>query len=199
MLTAEAAMSASWKKTLLTVPCALLTLAASPPQEIDATKVDCATFRELGQNRQKRVLSFLQGYAHRETPEDKVGSLAIGGGLRRVLDACVKEPRAAVFAKVNQLALGNDTTSRGQALLTRPPTELTCQSYLKLGREDRRLTLYWLDGYVRKPDPTDANQSVVSLTRDPEDWARKACSTRKQRLWWAVQGGVRSVDPAPTS
>jgi HdeA/HdeB family len=187
---------ASWKRLLL-LPCALVTLGASARNEVDAAKLDCATFQELGQNRQMRVLGFLQGYGHREVPEDKVGSVAIGAGLTRVLDACVHEPYTPVFVKVKELALGDDVAARAEAGVTRPPTEITCRDYLKLNRDDRRLTVYWLDGYSRKPDPTDANQSVVALGRDPEDLAKNACSKRVQRLWWAIQGGVRSVDPAP--
>ncbi|HXZ86830.1 MAG TPA: HdeA/HdeB family chaperone [Myxococcota bacterium] len=177
----------------------VVSLAASALNEIDATKVSCAQFTELGSNRQKRILAFLQGYAHRELAEDQVGSVPIGAGLPRVLDACAHEPTAVVWAKVQELAPGRNTGDRREAGVTRPPTEITCASYLKLDRYDRRLTVYWLDGYSRKPDPTDANQSVVALQRNGEDWAASACKKRKQRLWWAIQGGVRSVAPAPAS
>jgi len=187
----------SWKALALVL--AVGSLAASGPLEVDATKVYCAQFKELGQIRQKRILAFLQGYAHREVPDDQVGSVPIGSGLRRILDACVHEPTAAVWAEVQKLAPGKNTGDRREAGRTRPPTEITCETYLKLNRDDRRVTVYWLDGYSRKPDANDANQSVVSLDRNAEDWAASACTKRKQRLWWAIQGGVRSVDPAPTS
>jgi HdeA/HdeB family protein len=192
------------KKTLLLVACALLALAAGkphpkPPPEIDATKVTCATYNELGANRQKRILAFLQGYAHRELAQDKVGSVAIGAGLSRVKDACAKDAGAPAWPKVRALASDQDAGARGDARLTRPPTEITCRAWLKLDREDRRMTVYWLDGYSRKVDETDANQSVVSLDSDPEVAARNACGKRKQSLWSAIQGSVRSVDPAPTS
>ena len=80
-----------------------------------------------------------------------------------------------------------------------PPTELTCQSYLKLNRDNRRWTVYWLDGFSRKPDPTDVNQGVVALKRNAEDFAASVCTKRDQRLWWAIQGSARSVDPAQAS
>lgn len=191
-------MLASWNRLLL-VPCALLSLAAKGPNEVDAAKVSCAQFAELGANAQKRILSFLQGYAHRDVPQDEVGSVVIGSGLGLVLDACARAPSAAVFAKVRELAPGKEGGASGEARLTRRPTEITCSAFRKLDREDRRLTVYWLDGYSRKPDPSDAKQSVVALQRNAEDLAESACSKRKQRLWWAIQGGVRSVDPAPSS
>ena len=191
-------MSHGWK-TGVVVSCAALSLAARGPTQIDAIKVSCAQFRELGQNVQKRVLSFLQGYVKRDVSEDKVGSVMVGGGLSRVLDACVHAPDEPVVAKVEEVAAGPDTGARGEARLTRPPTAMTCRDYVKLGRADQRLTVYWLDGYSRKNDPTDANQSVVALDRDPEDMAKKACSKREQRLWWAIQGSARSVAPAPAS
>jgi HdeA/HdeB family protein len=189
-------MSPSWKK-LLVAPCALVFVAAAEVKELDAGKVSCAQFRELGLNRQKRILSFLQGYAHREVAQDKVGSVAIGAGLTRVLDACMHDPTPTVFAKVKELASGDGIGASGEARLTRQPTEMTCKEFVKLDREDRRLTVYWLDGYSRKVDPSDANQSVVALATDPEDAAKNACTKRGQGLWWAIQGGVRSVDPAP--
>jgi len=184
----------------LLLPCALLALAASKtPEQIDAGKLSCAQFAELGANVQKRILGFLQGYAHREVAEDKVGSVAIGAGLPRVLDACRADPNGPVAAKVQQLALGDDASAPGDARLTRPPTEISCRAYLKLSREDRRATVYWLDGYSRKADPGDANQSVVALRRNAEEFAETACGKRKQRLWWALKGGVRSVAAQPAS
>jgi len=184
------------RKMLLLVLGAL-SLAASGPLELDSTKVYCAQFRELGSNRQRRILAFLQGYGHREIADDQVGSVPIGSGLQKILDACVHDATATVWTEVQRLAPGKNTGDRREAGLTRPPTELTCESYLKLNRDNRRATVYWLDGYSRKPDPSDANLSMVSLDRNAEDWAASACTKRKQRLWWAIQGGVRSVAPAP--
>lgn len=181
---------------LLLLASASLSLAASTPDELDATKLSCAQFRELGLNAQSRVLSFLQGFAHRDVPEAKVGSVPIGAGLQRVLDGCAGQPSASVWSKLEELEAGPGKAAPGDARLTRPPTEITCRAYQKLGREDRRFTVYWLDGYSRKPDPIDANQSVVSLQRKAEDFADTLCSKRQQRLWWAIQGGVRSVAPS---
>jgi hypothetical protein len=177
----------------------LISLAANTLNEIDATKVYCAQFRELGGNRQNRILAFLQGYAHREIPDDQVGSVPIAAGLPRLLDACLHDPTASVWAKVQQVAPGKNTGDRREAGFTRPPTELTCQSYLKLNRDNRRWTVYWLDGFSRKPDPTDVNQGVVALKRNAEDFAASVCTKRDQRLWWAIQGSARSVDPAQAS
>jgi hypothetical protein len=174
-----------------------ISLAADTLNEIDATKVYCAQFRELGANRQNRILAFLQGYAHRELADDQVGSVPIAAGLPRVLDACEHDPTAPVWAKVQQVAPGKNTGDRREAGFTRPPTELTCESYLKLNRDHRRWTVYWLDGYSRKPDPNDANLSVVALKRNAEDFAASFCTKRQQRLWWAIEDAVRSVEPAP--
>ncbi|HTO09842.1 MAG TPA: HdeA/HdeB family chaperone [Myxococcota bacterium] len=188
------------RRTLWLLPFALLALGAERrPRQVDAIQVSCAEFGELGLDNQKRILSFLQGYGQREIPQDKVGPVPIAAGLTRVLDACPKEPSAPVWSKVQELAPGKQAVARGEARLTRPPTELTCKSYLKLDREDRRMTVYWLDGYSRAVDASDLNQSVVALDRDPEDLAKNACGKRKQRLWWAIQGSVRSVQPAPSS
>jgi hypothetical protein len=186
-------------KGLLILPCAWLSLAAGAPSQVDATKLTCAQFAELGQSVQRRILSFLQGYEHREVPEAKVGSVPIGAGLARVLDACRAEPSEIVWKKVHAVAPGRHAVARGEARVTRPPTEITCKVFLKLDRDDQRLTVTWLDGYSRKPDPSDANQSVVALDRDPEVFAQSACGKRKQRLWWAIQGSVRSVDPPPAN
>ena len=183
-------------KRWIVLSCAALSLAASGPPQIDASQVSCAQFRELPPSRQKRILSFLQGYAHRDVPEDKVGSVPVGAGLGRVVDGCIHSPYAPVATKVQELASGGGKPARGDASLTRAPTLLTCREFQKLGREDQRLTVYWLDGYSRKSDPADANQSIVALDRDPEDLAKKACSKRQQRLWWAIQGAARSVAPA---
>jgi hypothetical protein len=169
--------------------------AASTLGEVDAAKFDCAGFREIGLDKQKRILAFLQGYLHRKLAEDDVGSVGIGTGFDRALEACAREPYTPVAAKVEELALGDDAGARGEARLTRPPTRITCRDYASLNREDQRLTVYWLDGYSRKTDANDANQSVVALDRDPEEMAKNACGRRVQRLWWAIQGGVRSVDP----
>lgn len=187
-----------WTTLPVVLACAALSLAATPrPAKVDAMKLGCAQFRELGPNLQKRVLSFLQGYAKRGVSEDNVGSVAIGGGLSRVLDACLHDAGALVAAKVFEVSAGQDTGARGEALLTRPPLLMTCRDYAKLSREDQRLTVYWLDGYSRKDDPTDLDQSTVALNRDPEQAASKACGKREQRLWWTIQGAVRSVGPTP--
>ena len=182
-----------WKTAFL-LCCASLPLVASAQDKLDATRVSCAQFVELEPSQQKRILSFLQGYAHREVPDDKVGSVPIGAGLGRVTDACAKAPTALAWTKVQEAAAGPSTGERGEARLTRSPTLITCKSYLKLSRENRRLTVYWLDGYSRTPNPSDANQGVVDLRRNAEDFAEAACSKRKQRLWWAIRGSVRSVD-----
>jgi len=77
----------------------LISLAANTLNEIDATKVYCAQFRELGGNRQNRILAFLQGYAHREIPDDQVGSVPIAAGLPRLLDACLHDPTASGISR----------------------------------------------------------------------------------------------------
>ena len=189
-------MIGGWHRLLLALSLPLL-VAAKASTEVDANQITCAEFTERGADQQKRILSFLQGYARREIDDQKVGSVAIGAGLGALRTACAKEPHATVAAKVQQAAPGIDTGGRGESRLTRPPTELTCRQFLKLDREDQRLTVYWLDGYSRKPDPNDGNQSRVELKRNAEGWAENMCGKRKQSLWSAIQGGVRSVDAAP--
>jgi HdeA/HdeB family protein len=176
---------------------AAVSLAAETASQMDAANIECATYQELGKDRQKRILGFLQGYAHREIDAQKVGPVGIGVGLNRVLDACAQAPDTTVFIRVKQVALGEKIVEAGDAGMTRAPTEITCKEFEKLNRDDRRLTMYWLDGYSRKLDTRDANQSVVDLERDPEVNANQACAKRGQGVWSAVAGSVRSVKRAP--
>ncbi|HTO71331.1 MAG TPA: hypothetical protein VMR31_15830 [Myxococcota bacterium] len=190
-------MSTRWK-TLLSASCVVLvSLAANTTTDVDATKLGCAQFRELRSDWQRRILAFLQGYAHREVPDDQVGSVPIGAGLDLVVDACMHDPYALVWAKVQELASDQALRARNYAGRTRPPTQITCSDFQSLIRDDQRMTVYWLDGYSRKVDPTDDNQSMVALDRKAEVIAQSACGRRKARLWWIIQGGVRSIDPTP--
>jgi HdeA/HdeB family protein len=181
---------------LLTLALALT--ANATMNKADATRITCGDFASQSADYQRRVLAFLQGYAHKDAPETSLGNLPVRADTARLTEACARDPESTVLQKVEESSDNRDsgTAQKHPGMNEVRPTRVTCEQYERLDRETQLELVYWLEGYSRSTH----GGSSVDLDRDVSSAATVCHSTPHQTLRSALRPPKRSDrESGPTS
>lgn len=165
--------------------------AAATEEKIDPTKMTCEAFVALAKDEQPRVLAWLDGYARAGRPATAV-PVAIDKEVKVIAAACRETPQQSLWQKMR-------ATRPGGSKETVPdPAKMTCEEFVKLGRQVQSEVAYWLDGYNQGAEQGGMETAgtkteggigapLVALDRDVVLMVKECREAPKEAVWEKIK------------
>jgi len=165
--------------------------AAATGEKVDPTKMTCEAFVALAQAEQPRVLAWLDGYARAGRPATAV-PVAIEKEVDVIAAACRETPKQSLWQKVRAKLPG------GSKQTVSDPAKMTCEEFVKLGRQVQPEVAYWLDGYNQGAEQGGTDTAgtkreggvgvpLVALDRDVALMVKECREAPQESLWERIK------------